>query len=162
MRTLKRPATIFVVAMLLAVVPATSAIFTIHLKNGNTFESRYQPKVAEWDEDKVVLLTGVGNRITLHKDDIANISTDTQARGFGTVIDTRRPSANRADSACMANGSTSPMPRVQRSAGSISLRTGSRPWSAQVCMISATATVISSGPNCNIHLLWQRCPTGTS
>ena len=88
MRTLKRPATILVVAMLLAVVPATSAVFTVHLKNGNSFESRYQPKVAEWDENKVVMLTGVGNRITLHKDDIASIETDTQAKGFGTVIDT--------------------------------------------------------------------------
>lgn len=84
----KRPIAILVVLMLLAVVPAMSSIFKVQLKNGNSFESRYQPKVAEWDENKVVLLTGVGNRITLHKDDIASVTVDTQAKGFGTVIDT--------------------------------------------------------------------------
>ena len=84
----KRPIAILVVLMLLAVVPAMSSVFKVQLKNGNSFETRYQPKVAEWDENKVVLLTGVGNRITLHMDDIASITVDTQAKGFVTVIDT--------------------------------------------------------------------------
>lgn len=84
----KRPIAILTALMLLAVAPAMSSIFKVQLKNGNSFESRYQPKVAEWDENKVVLLTDVGNRISLHKDDIASITVDTQAKGFGTVIDT--------------------------------------------------------------------------
>lgn len=88
MRLSKRPVAILVVLTLLAVTPAMSAIFKVQLKNGNTFSTRYQPKIAEWDESKVVMLTDVGNRITLHKDDIVGVTTDTQAKGFGTVIDT--------------------------------------------------------------------------
>jgi len=88
MRTLKRPTAILAVLMLFAVVPAMAGVFRVQLKNGNTFETRYKPKVAEWDENKVVFLTGVGNRITLHKDDVVDITHDSQVRGFGTVIDT--------------------------------------------------------------------------
>jgi hypothetical protein len=88
MMIFKRPTAILAVLMLLAVTPAMSAIFRVQLKNGNIFQTRYQPKVAEWDENKVVFLTDVGNRITLNKDDIVAIDTDTQAKGFGTVLDT--------------------------------------------------------------------------
>jgi hypothetical protein len=88
MKMSKRPIIILAAVMLIATTPAMSMVFTVHLKNGNTFETRYQPKVAEWDENKVVLLTGVGNRITLLKDDIAEITAESQAKGFGTVIDT--------------------------------------------------------------------------
>ena len=84
----KRPTAILAVLMLFAVTPAMSAIFRVQLKNGNIFQTRYQPKVAEWDESKVVFLTDVGNRITLNKDDIVAIDTDTEAKGFGTVLDT--------------------------------------------------------------------------
>ncbi len=88
MRMSKHTTAIFAALALLAVTPAISAVFRVELKNGNSFDTRYQPRVAEWDENKVVMLTDVGNRITLHKDDIASVTTDTQAKGFGTVIDT--------------------------------------------------------------------------
>jgi hypothetical protein len=84
----KRPIAILAVLMLLVITPAMSAVFRIQLKNGNSFDTRYQPKIAEWDENKVVLLTDVGNRITLKKDDIVSITSDSQAKGFGTVLDT--------------------------------------------------------------------------
>jgi hypothetical protein len=88
MKILKRPTVILAVLMLFAITPLTAAAFRVQLKNGNQFVSRYQPKVAEWDENKIVFLTDVGNRITLHKDDIADVSADHEVKGFGTVIDT--------------------------------------------------------------------------
>jgi len=88
MKTLKRPTVILAVLMLFAITPAMAEVFRVQLKNGNQFSSRYQPKVAEWDENRIVFLTDVGNRITLSKDDIADITADSEVKGFGTVIDT--------------------------------------------------------------------------
>lgn len=79
---------ILAVLMLFAFTPVVAEVFNVQLKNGNSFITRYQPKVAEWDESKVVVLTDVGNRITLQLDDIADIQADSQIKGFGTVIDT--------------------------------------------------------------------------
>jgi len=88
MKIFKSPTAILAILMLFAVTPVMAEVFRVQLKNGNQFTSRYQPKLAEWDDSKVVLLTDVGNRITLHKEDIADISHDSQVQGFGTVIDT--------------------------------------------------------------------------
>ena len=67
MKILKRPTAILAVLTSFALTPATAEVFRVQLKNGNQFTTRYQPKVAEWDESKVVLLTDVGNRITLSR-----------------------------------------------------------------------------------------------
>ena len=88
MRTLKCLSAIVVVAMIFAAVPSMAEVFTIHMKNGNSFETRYQPRLAAWDESKVVFLTDLGNRITLYKEDIAEISAETEIKGYGTMIDT--------------------------------------------------------------------------
>jgi hypothetical protein len=88
MLALRRPIALFAALMLLAVVPAVAEVFKVHLKNGNAFETRYRPKLADWDETKIVILTDVGNRITLLKDDVVEITSDTELKGFGTVIDT--------------------------------------------------------------------------
>ncbi len=64
-------------------LPASAAVYTILLKNGTTFETRYQPEQASWDADKVVLLTEFGNPIALAAADIDSISTDSESRGFG-------------------------------------------------------------------------------
>lgn len=88
MKNLKLPIAILVIVMLFALTPAIAEVFRVQLKNGNQFTTRYQPKVAEWDENKIVFLTDVGNRISLHVDDIADVSADSEVKGFGTVIDT--------------------------------------------------------------------------
>ncbi len=88
MNMFKRPTAILAVLMLFAMTPAMARIFRVQLKNGNSFMTRYQPKVAEWDENKVVLTTDVGNRISLHLEDIADIEALSEMKGFGTVIDT--------------------------------------------------------------------------
>lgn len=88
MRTLRLPLAIVTALVLVGVVPAMAEEFTVHLKNGNSFNSRYKPRIAGWDENKIVVLTDIGNRITLLKDDVVDITHDTDVRGFGTVIDT--------------------------------------------------------------------------
>ena len=88
MRTLRRPVFTIAALMFLIVVPAMSAVYTIHLKNGNSFESRYKPRVAGWDENKIMVTTDVGNKITLHRDDVVDIVTDFETQGYGTVLDT--------------------------------------------------------------------------
>ena len=88
MKNLKTTAAIVAILMLFAFTPVMADVFRVQLKNGNSFMTRYQPKVAEWDENKVVFLTDVANRITIHMDDIADITATNQVKGFGTVIDT--------------------------------------------------------------------------
>ena len=64
-------------------LPAAAVVYTVLLKNGTTFETRYQPEQASWDADKVVLLTEYGNPIALAAADIDSISADSENRGFG-------------------------------------------------------------------------------
>ncbi len=70
-------------AALLVALPAFSAIYTVTLKNGTTFDTRYQPERASWDPAKLLFLTEWGNEISLAIDDVASITTDTESRGFG-------------------------------------------------------------------------------
>ena len=88
MRTLRRPIFTIAALMFLTVVPAMSAVYTIHLKNGNSFDSRYKPRIAGWDENKIMLTTDIGNKITLQRDDVVDITVDTETQGYGTVLDT--------------------------------------------------------------------------
>ena len=55
---------------------ATSAYavkFTVTLKNGTTFETRYRPMQADFDPSYSLLMTDKGNWIALHNDEIADI-----------------------------------------------------------------------------------------
>jgi len=88
MRTLRRPVFVIAALMFLSVTTAMATIYTVHLKNGNSFETRYKPRVAGWDPNTIMLTTDVGNKITLLKDDVVDISSDTEVQGYGTVIDT--------------------------------------------------------------------------
>lgn len=80
-----------VVAALLAsflfVDAAEAQTYTVVLKSGDTFDSRYPPQIAPWDESKVLLLTDVGNSISLARDDIDDVTVDTEMAGFGIMID---------------------------------------------------------------------------
>jgi len=75
-----------VVVAVLAAVPAQAETFHIKLTNGTSFDSRYQPMQAPWDENKVVVVTDLGNRISLAKTDLAEITSSSELRGFGEVI----------------------------------------------------------------------------
>ncbi len=70
-------------------LPAAAETFTITMKNDAEFVTRYQPRQDPRNENQVMMMTEFGNWIALSKDAIADISSETESRGFGTVLDTR-------------------------------------------------------------------------
>jgi len=68
------------------VAPLLADSYTVTLKNGSTFSTRYQPQVASWDATKVVFIDDQGNRISLTRADIASVVSDFENRGFGRSI----------------------------------------------------------------------------
>jgi len=72
----------------LIAVPAAADVFVVTLNNGNTFISKYKPREATYDTSKLLIMTDVGNIIALSKSDVAEVTNDTESRGFGVVIDT--------------------------------------------------------------------------
>ncbi len=66
-----------------AALPLEATVYTVTLKNGTTFETRYQPEYASWDASKVVLMTEYGNRVALVGADIDSVTVDSENRGFG-------------------------------------------------------------------------------
>lgn len=98
MRTIRRTSTLITLFLALAglALPAAAEVYFVDMNNGTTFETRYRPALAGWDPSKVVLVTSVGNRITLLRDDIADVRVDTELRGFGRVIDTTTIALGRA------------------------------------------------------------------
>jgi len=88
MQTIKRTVIAFTVLAALVLAPAVADVFTVHLTNGATFETRYQPKMVEGDANNVLFVTDVGNRIYVHRDDISEITHSSDVQGFGTMINT--------------------------------------------------------------------------
>ena len=84
----RRVLTILAVLALAVSLPAAGAIYTVHLENGTTIDTRYQPVQSPTDPDKMMLLTSVGNWISLPKDAVTTVVTDLETRGFGLVVDT--------------------------------------------------------------------------
>jgi hypothetical protein len=77
------------VVLLLLAAPVGAELFTVTLTSGRTFETRYQPVQSVVDEGKLQLLTDTGNWISLNKDIVVSITSETESKGFGTVIDTQ-------------------------------------------------------------------------
>ncbi len=80
-----------VLAGLLLVIFATSAqaiFYTVTLKNGTTFETRYRPVKAEWDVNVSMFMTDRGNWIAVEKGDIADVTSVLEETGFGYQLDT--------------------------------------------------------------------------
>ena len=53
------------------------------MKNGTTFDTRYQPEEASWDANMVVLMTEFGNRVAIAAEEIDSVTVDSESRGFG-------------------------------------------------------------------------------
>ena len=66
----------------------TGTSFTVTLKNGTTFETRYRPVQAEWDPKVSMINTSQGNWIALMNDDIVDVSSAAERSGFGYQVDT--------------------------------------------------------------------------
>jgi hypothetical protein len=86
MRKIRLPLALLAALVLLSTLPAIAEIYYLTLKNGNTYETRYRPQIASWDENKVLLITSMGNRISLNRSDIAEVESHSQIHGYGTVI----------------------------------------------------------------------------
>jgi hypothetical protein len=90
---LRRPAGLWLVAaaaaaLCLPATPAAAEIFHVELADGHVFDTRYQPEEASWDSNLVLLLTDTGNWIAVPKADVAGITTETETKGFGQVVNT--------------------------------------------------------------------------
>ncbi|HEX2644146.1 MAG TPA: hypothetical protein VHU81_14220 [Thermoanaerobaculia bacterium] len=69
-------------------LPAKAELFYVTLQNGTVMESRYQPQEASWDRDLVLLMSDVGNWIGIPKDQVEEVRSESQNRGYGMAIDT--------------------------------------------------------------------------
>ena len=80
-----------IVLALLALATAATAhaeYFTVTLTNGTSFQTRYRPVPAEWDDNVVMINTDRGNWIGLHVDEIADVTSHAESTGFGYQLDT--------------------------------------------------------------------------
>lgn len=77
-----------VLTIALVALPASAETFTLKLKNGTSFESRYRPQEATWDADTVLVMTDMGHWIGIPRRQVQEVEVETEARGFGKVIDT--------------------------------------------------------------------------
>jgi hypothetical protein len=74
--------------VLIAAAPLPAATYVVTLNSGATFETRYKPKQAPWDAQKVLVYSDVGNWLTLARADIQSVVNSLQSSGFGHVLDT--------------------------------------------------------------------------
>jgi hypothetical protein len=79
---------VLTVLTLLSAAAASAGTFTVTLTNGATFETRYRPATADWDDTLVLLATDRGNRIALQKSEIADVTSSVEESGFGYQVDT--------------------------------------------------------------------------
>lgn len=87
MKHCSRVAFVFVL-LVLGAVALQAGSFTVTLKNGTAFETRYRPVDAEWDESVSMILTDRGNWIALAKDEIDDVTSAAEISGFGYQLDT--------------------------------------------------------------------------
>ena len=85
------------VAALVAVAPVAADVFTVTMKSGATFQSRYQPNQSDTDENKILLLTGFGNWISLPKAEIAGITSETDAVKIELELNPMVPAMERGE-----------------------------------------------------------------
>ena len=86
---LRRTPRLIVLTLLLVATAATAhaEYYTVTLTNGTTFETRYRPVPADWDENVVMISTDRGNWIGLRTDEIADVTSVAESTGFGYQLD---------------------------------------------------------------------------
>lgn len=67
---------------------AAAETYIVKLVGGGEFTSRYQPQESSWDSETVMLLTEHGNWIGVAKSDVTGVTTATENKGYGRVINT--------------------------------------------------------------------------
>lgn len=83
-----RTLSLVVASSLLLALPVAAEVYTIRLSNGTIFESRYQPKQASWDPTQVTFVDETGTEISLPQALIADVTAQSETKGYGRVIDT--------------------------------------------------------------------------
>ena len=113
-----RPLRAFAWALVAALVavPASAAVYTVHLKSGDSFASRYSPRDASWDTQKVVFLDEVGNLISVAKSDIGSIDSDIESAGYGHMLNDTTMVLGRAPNDAPEPGSPEAARLAQESA----------------------------------------------
>ena len=81
-------AALLVAALVWTALPATAEVYTIKLKSGNTFLTRYQPREAAFDSTMVTFLGEHGNLTAVPRDDIEAVTTQVESKGYGLRINT--------------------------------------------------------------------------
>ncbi len=80
--------TLLVAVALLTALPAGAELYTVKLKNGTSFDTLYQPKLASEAGDKVLIATDMGNWISLPMSAIDEVVANIEARGGARLINT--------------------------------------------------------------------------
>lgn len=76
------------IALFLVATSAHAIFYTVTLKNGSSFETRYRPVVADWDPEVSMIMTDKGNWIAIANDEIADVVSVYEESGFGYQLDT--------------------------------------------------------------------------
>jgi len=74
--------------LLLVTTSAQALFFTVTLKNGTTFETRYRPVQADWDPEISMFLSDRGNWVAIPNDEIEDVVSVFEESGFGYQLDT--------------------------------------------------------------------------
>ena len=111
LRALALVALAFVVA-----APSAATVYTIHLKNGTTFETRYEPEDAPWDAGKLVFTNEWGNLMSLAKSEVERIETDIEVSGYGHALDSTTIALGWAPNDAPAPGSEAAAARAEAQA----------------------------------------------
>jgi hypothetical protein len=75
------------VALLVATAPAGALEYEIQLKNGNVFQTRYEPVESPFDPTRIMFTTIFGNSVTISRDQVSEVISVTEAAGFGKRLD---------------------------------------------------------------------------
>lgn len=81
---------IFAIAilLLLGAAEAQANFFTVTLKNGTKFDTRYRPQRADFDANYSVFMTDQGNWMAVANADIEDVTSREEESGFGFRLDT--------------------------------------------------------------------------
>ncbi len=83
---MSKRAIVIALAALLCAATVHASGFSVLLKSGQTFETRYPPVDAEWSADVSMILTDQGNWIALDKADISEVTSEVESAGIGERI----------------------------------------------------------------------------
>ncbi len=87
-RTTALRITVLALLAFAAAATAHAEYFTVTLTNGTSFQTRYRPVPAEWDDNVMMINTDRGNWIGLYADEIADVTSHAETTGFGYQLDT--------------------------------------------------------------------------